>query len=521
MSDNWNDRKRPAYVVNTEAKKPKTDGFALKKLGTATRSFTRYNDEVHKTIDICPVMNALMDTKQFQRLRNIKQLGTSYLVYANANHTRFEHSVGVAHLARGMCSRLQKKHPQLGTTDKDVLCVAIAGLLHDIGHGPFSHLYEEFRGAVDDEIKKNPSMRQNYESFPPVPETWSHERSSLFMIDAALATLGLAIDMSEKNLDKPLTQIGDGVDAMSMRCFWSQSDNDDSDILTNRDWIFIKECIYGKPIPEVREKLGIDALIGRQDPKKEWLYDIVSNRHNGIDVDKVDYFARDERRTMAEAGNVNVSIIYEACIAKASCAKIDCKQCKNGGLHYMICYPKKCQNRIIEFFRFRGRMHEFVYQHKTTTASGCMLVDILKKADLHYLIPAGEEWLPISRALLNQEAFYRLKDSIIESIVESTSEELKPARALAERFLARDLYSKFQPLCQLSNQGMIATALLTPVPYHSFLVSQRSAVKKWYTWMFGKKKNYGRRPSKDPRIWLRIFVMFSGSTQTKRATMCI
>jgi HD superfamily phosphohydrolase len=448
MSSNSDDRKRPALQSGVNNKKPKT-GFVLRKLSGSSRQFTRYNDEVHNSIDLCPVMKVLFDTKQFQRLRSIKQLGTSFFVYANANHTRFEHSVGVAYLAERMCSRIQRyQHSTLETTDKVVLCVTLAGLLHDIGHGPFSHVYEEFRGELAKDIENDSSMSKAYEKFPPVPDKWSHENSSLAMVDAALESLGLAIDMDKDNLDKPLKQIGDGIDARSMRVFKGytsirKESAPDDDILTSRDWIFIKECIYGKPIPEVKEKLGIDERIGRLKPKQEWLYDVVANRHNGIDVDKVDYFARDERRSLGEAGNIKIPIIDEARVALATCPNKDCKKCTQGGQHYMICYPKKCVEGVMDFYRNRYKMHTTVYQHKTTTAGACMVVDILKKADLHYLIPAGDQRLPISRAIMNNEAFCRLKDTIIESIAESTSEELRPARELAERFLVRDLYSKF------------------------------------------------------------------------------
>lgn len=58
-------------------------------------------------------------------------------------------------------------------------------------------------------------------------------------------------------------------------------------------------------------------------------------QHIGIDVDKIDYFARDQRRTMAEAGKINVSMVEDAVIAKASCSKENCLQCKTGDLHYM------------------------------------------------------------------------------------------------------------------------------------------------------------------------------------------
>jgi HD superfamily phosphohydrolase len=445
MSYNMDDRKRPALANGSLSKKkskPASQEFKVKPLECGARD-QRYQDEVHQTIDICPVMQALMGTEQFQRLRRVKQLGTSDLVFACSNHTRFEHSVGVAFLAEEMCKRIQEKQKDLKTTDKDVLCVKLAGLLHDIGHGPFSHVYEVFRGEIKKLLKEDPVMEEKYKKFPPVPEDWAHERSSLHMIDAALESFGLAIDM--EHLDKPLKQIGHGVDPRTF-CVYNSSVRSESDenILTSRDWIFIKECIYGEPIPGVKEKLGIDERIGRKEDEKEWLYDIVSNRYSGIDVDKVDYFARDQRRSLAEIGRVNVTILFEARVAKAGCKNPRCKRCEPGGRqHYMICYPKKCVREVCRFFRIRKDMHGMVYQHKTTTASGCMVIDILKKADLHYLIKGKDQLLPISRAVLDQEAFLQLKDTIIDSIAESTSEELRPARELAKRFLARKLYSKY------------------------------------------------------------------------------
>jgi HD superfamily phosphohydrolase len=286
-----NDRKRVAKLDFGESnKKSKSfQQFNLKKLTGNSHDFTRTNDEVHHTIDICPVMKAFMDTEQFQRLRNIKQLGASYLVYSSADHNRYQHSIGVAYLAREMCSRIRNKQRSLGATDKDILCVTLAGLLHDIGHGPFSHIYEVFRAHVNSEKMRDPMLKTEYDAknFPHVKDGWSHEESSLLMIDAALASLGLQIDT--ENLDRPLKQIGDGLDALTMRvfkCDGSTDDSDDENVLTSRDFIFVKECIFGKAIP------GFTKLIGRQEPEKEWLYDIVANRHNGLDVDKVDYFAR-------------------------------------------------------------------------------------------------------------------------------------------------------------------------------------------------------------------------------------
>jgi len=454
------DRKRPAVSTGASpaAKKNRFGaGAGSKPEHLAESSYeartmdVRCNDSVHRSIDCCPLMHTVMDTWPVQRLRDIKQLGTTYLVYPSGDHSRFEHSLGVAYLAQEMCKRLQSKYPAFGVTDKDVLCVTLAGLCHDLGHGPFSHLYEEFREEVNAELERDSAKRELYKKFPPVKPNWSHERSSLMMIDAVLRDLGLGIDLKEENLDEPLLQIENILAAESIRCFSGSLQADDA-ILTNRDWIFIKECVYGGPIPEVLEHFGKNERIGRTNPKVEWLYDIVSNRYNGIDVDKVDYFARDQQRTLNDNGKVDVSIINEARVALAACADSDCSRCREGTMHYQICYPKKCVTRIIDFFKTRGILHEFVYQHKTTCAASCMVIDILKMADPYYLIPTDdlEVSLPISRAFSNPGAFDHLRDSIIEDISRSSAPELQPAKELAIRFKRRILYSKFRCFAESS-----------------------------------------------------------------------
>jgi hypothetical protein len=78
----------------------------------------------------------LIDTKAFRRLLSIKQLSHAFVVYPSAVHTRFEHSLGALHVAGRICSRLglDKERSEL---------IRLTMLLHDIGHGPFSHLFEE------------------------------------------------------------------------------------------------------------------------------------------------------------------------------------------------------------------------------------------------------------------------------------------------------------------------------------------------------------------------------------------
>ncbi|MEW6750267.1 MAG: HD domain-containing protein [Candidatus Latescibacterota bacterium] len=89
-----------------------------------------------------PVL-ALIDTDDFQRLRNITQLGHAHLVYPGARHTRFEHSLGVYHLAKQFLVRLLRSDPPLVLEDQDVRVFVAATLLHDIGHYPFSHTLED------------------------------------------------------------------------------------------------------------------------------------------------------------------------------------------------------------------------------------------------------------------------------------------------------------------------------------------------------------------------------------------
>lgn len=102
-------------------------------------------DPIHGYIEFDKMKSSLFDTPQMQRLRRIKQLGFSNLVYPGANHTRFEHSMGAMHLA-SLFSRIQRENdsPISAVADYDGLDeIVAAALLHDIGHGPFSHATEK------------------------------------------------------------------------------------------------------------------------------------------------------------------------------------------------------------------------------------------------------------------------------------------------------------------------------------------------------------------------------------------
>ena len=98
-------------------------------------------DPIHGFIKLSEKEKNLIDTQVFQRLRRIRQLAMTFLVYPGAVHTRFDHSIGVMHVAGQICTKLR----ELNSTkicDEDIDRVRLAALLHDVGHGPFSHVSE-------------------------------------------------------------------------------------------------------------------------------------------------------------------------------------------------------------------------------------------------------------------------------------------------------------------------------------------------------------------------------------------
>lgn len=98
-------------------------------------------DPIHRYIRFSEAEREIVDTVIFQRLRGIRQLAGAHLVYPSAQHSRFEHSIGTMHIA-GYAGETLFSKGYFGDEDK-VQQLRLAALLHDIGHGPFSHLFEE------------------------------------------------------------------------------------------------------------------------------------------------------------------------------------------------------------------------------------------------------------------------------------------------------------------------------------------------------------------------------------------
>jgi deoxynucleoside triphosphate triphosphohydrolase SAMHD1 len=93
------------------------------------------HDPIHKSMMLPDPVIKIVDTPQFQRLRDLKQLGTVYFIYPGASHNRFEHSLGVSYVSGKMIDYLAQMHPERCITQEERIWVRIAGAVHDLGHG--------------------------------------------------------------------------------------------------------------------------------------------------------------------------------------------------------------------------------------------------------------------------------------------------------------------------------------------------------------------------------------------------
>ncbi|WPK12572.1 HD domain-containing protein [Lysinibacillus louembei] len=112
-----------------------------------------FKDPVHRYVHVRDqVIWDLVGTREFQRLRRIRQLGTTYLVFHGAEHSRFNHSLGVYEIVRRIVDDIFAGRPEWDASER--LLVLCAALLHDLGHGPFSHAFENVFGTDHEEYTR-------------------------------------------------------------------------------------------------------------------------------------------------------------------------------------------------------------------------------------------------------------------------------------------------------------------------------------------------------------------------------
>ncbi|KAF9431867.1 SAM domain and HD [Entomortierella beljakovae] len=303
------------------------------------------NDPIHGHVLLDNDCLRFIDTPQFQRLRDLKQLGSAYYVFPGATHNRFEHSIGTSHLAGELVERFKCTQPELEISESDVKCVKLAGLCHDLGHGPFSHVFDnEFIPRA-------------------LPgSTWTHEQGSEMMLEYLVDDNNVDIEREELN--------------------------------------FIKDLIMG-------ERRG-------DSQRRGFLFDIVSNKRNSLDVDKYDYIQRD-------------------CYNVGFKSSIDCSRLMRMSrvIDDQICWHHKEVYNLYELYHTRFSLFKKVYTHRVGKAVEYMLTDALLAAD---------NVMGISSAIFNGEEYLHLTDDIIRHIERTKESGLEEAKGIIKRIRTRDFY---------------------------------------------------------------------------------
>ena len=271
-------------------------------------------DVLHGYIEITPLMSRIIDTPEFQRLRDIKQLGTVHFVFPSATHTRFEHSIGVSYLAQKMCESIVKNYSHCKNNDKPVLnerdieLYRIAALIHDIGHGPYSHLY-------DDNIVKN------------------------------------GVHHEERGIK------------------------------------IFKQMVkrYNLPLTPREERTIINYVDPPYDLSLDWRYQIIANKFNGIDVDKLDYIQRDCYHL-----GLKYACDFSRIIEMVNVKQISQKIWSANYNAIVLSWPEKIKYDIYSMFSSRYRLHKQIYEHHTVKSYEPYITLILKKITSEFNIPESK-----------------------------------------------------------------------------------------------------------------------------------
>nr|CAD7457750.1 unnamed protein product [Timema tahoe] len=342
-----------------------------------------FNDCIHGHMMLHPLCVGIIDTPEFQRLRNIKQNGVVYFIYPGACHNRFEHSLGVCYLAGQMVDVLNCCREQEGRiTASEKLCLQVAGLCHDLGHGPFSHTWEHFLGRFN--------------------KHWKHEEESINMFDLLLK--------NNESVQKLFIKYG----------------------LEENEINLIKNLILGH----------------RNVSAKSYLFEIISNNENGIDVDKWDYFLRDSLQL-----NLKITFDYRRLLQFCRVAAV-----VDDGNTKHVCFRDKEVTNIHDMFLCAGvvfsRKEKDRNKEMVPHAQGCTdtsetsekmrrIMDAFQLADqvgFTLQIPGDPRKYRLSEAHESSAVFSTLTDHVFYSILYSVDPHLALSRSVLNRILRRELY---------------------------------------------------------------------------------
>eukprot|EP00057_Strongylocentrotus_purpuratus_P021442 XP_011675916.1 PREDICTED: deoxynucleoside triphosphate triphosphohydrolase SAMHD1-like [Strongylocentrotus purpuratus] len=272
--------------------------------------------------------------------------------------------------------------------DSEVACVEIAGLCHDLGHGPFSHAFENIV-PLDKDGKK-----------------WKHEKQSVILLKYLIKRNSL-----EKKLEK---------------CDIKADELD-----------FIYELI-----------LGVEDETKMLRKEKCYLYQIVNNKVNGVDVDRWDYCARDTYYLgMKSAFDFNRILPFVKVLKRKQGSKKE------------LCFRDKVASDLNHMFLTRRRLHYTSYQHRVSNLITIMLKDAFRKAADHLVfVGEGGKKYSLLESVKDPMAFCQVNDTIINEIMRSPSQEpgMVKAREIIDRVHKRELYKCIYE-CEHANEKACLT----------------------------------------------------------------
>jgi deoxynucleoside triphosphate triphosphohydrolase SAMHD1 len=407
-------------------------------------NYKTIHDNIHKYIHISNIAIKFIDNSIFKRLQSLHQLGTCYFVFNGPSHTRFEHSIGTYHLAGKLVDtiidrtnqdelhsylceihELDNYYSRYGIKNRTIdiyvkELIKIAGLCHDLGHGPFSHVFDDIfiKYLFNDTVISNDKKKY-----------FHHEFRSCLLVEL----------------------------------IWKNNP-------------FLYDLIHHDEIKFIQSLINPPKI-------KHFIYQIISNNLNGLDVDKFDYINRDAININVKEHTIDISRLIEDVYV----------------INNNITYPKQSYMDIINLFNKRYYLHKDFYSHKVVISIQYMIVDLM------ILI---EPFINFKEAIFDMDKFILLNDDLILNFPLNTimlynklsipvpSDVIK-AFSLIERINNRDLYKLIghyvnTEIKSTSELSLPSTIDITNIIFHQSYIGYISGNKKKNPlesiWFYDKKK---------------------------------
>jgi HD superfamily phosphohydrolase len=348
-------------------------------------------DPIHGNIALSDAEVAILDSKAYQRLRSIKQLGFSEFSFPGATHNRYLHSIGVCHLAGvafdNIFSSYEFSTPEVRRRLRQ--SVRLAALLHDIGHGPLSHASEEVMPLLADLNVKAYSLRKNK---PAADQQANHEDYTIKFV-------------TDSSLTKVLRDNFSDIDPMQIACLIDKS-------LVMNDGFFIDG--------------GIDF--------RTILSQMVSSE---MDVDRMDYLERDAYFCGTNYGKVELAWLLSNLTYHP----------KDGRLHLAL--NRRALYTFDDFLLARHHMHLMVYFHHKSIIYEELLYRYLTGPDCKFFVPSDiEEYIHCT-----DYALYQHLESVKNPWARRLMDR-KPFRMLFELHSNKDTGRPLKIVAALEGEGI-------------------------------------------------------------------